>query len=137
MFEKWKQKREEKKAKDRAIAESGYWKNHPGMRRCLQAMRGSCTVAPMELHEAVIAVVNIALAENTWAEADRIPADFLSGTVYLVWNDEKLPVLKAPWELVTENLDDVRSVAERSFLISETMDRIVYLENNEIKLYAI
>ena len=137
MFEKWKQKREEKKAKDRAIAESGYWKNHPGMRRCLRSMRGSCTVAPMELHEAVIAVVNIALAENTWTEADRIPADFLCGTVYMVWNDEKLPVLKAPWELATENLADVRAVADRTFLVSGNMDRIVSFEDEKLRLYAI
>ena len=63
MFDEWKRKREAKKAKDQAIAEAQYWKNHPRLRVCLQAMRGSCTLASQALHEAAIAVVNIALME--------------------------------------------------------------------------
>ena len=54
MFADWKRKREEKKARDKAIAESRYWKTHPRLQVCLQAMRGSCTVAPVQMHEAAI-----------------------------------------------------------------------------------
>ena len=89
MFEEWKRKRAAKKAKDQAIAEAQYWKNHPRLRVCLQAMRGSCTLASQELHEAAIAVVNIALMEGAWETVDAVQADFMEGAVFLVWNDEK------------------------------------------------
>ena len=138
MFAKWKEKRAEKKAKNDAIAKSQYWKDHALLRSCLQAMRGSCTLAPVELHEAAIAVVNIAMQEDNWILADEIPADLLADTVFLVWDDEKLPVLKAPWVLVEENLTDVRAVADQTFLVSETLDRIIWFDRDgRIRLYSL
>ena len=137
MFEQWKRKREAKRAKDQAIAEAQYWKNHPRLRVCLQAMRGSCTLASQALHEAAIAVVNIALMEGTWETVETVPADFMEDTVFLVWNDEKLPVLKAPWDLAKENLPEITAVAEKTFLVAETLDRIVWFEDGSMKLYSI
>ena len=137
MFDEWKRKREAKKAKDQAIAEAQYWKNHPRLRVCLQAMRGSCTLASQELHEAAVAAVNIAFMENTWESADEIPAEFLSGTVLLIWNDERLPVLKAPWELARENVPTIRTVAERSFIVSEELNRILYFCGGQYHLYCV
>jgi hypothetical protein len=137
MLEEWKRKREAKKAKDQAIAEAQYWKNHPGLRVCLQAMRGSCTLASQVLHEAAIAVVNIALMEGTWETVETVPADFMEDAVFLVWNDEKLPVLKAPWDLAKENLPEITAVAEKTFLVAETLDRIVWFEGGSMKLYSI
>ena len=52
MFTSWKEKRAEKKAKDKAIRESQYWKTNELLQNCLQSMRGSCTLAPVEMHEA-------------------------------------------------------------------------------------
>ena len=137
MFEEWKRKREAKKAKDQAIAEAQYWKNHPRLRVCLQAMRGSCTLASQALHEAAIAVVNIALMEGAWETVNAVPADFMEDTVFLVWDDEKLPVLKAPWDLAKENLPEITAVAEKTFLVAETLDRIVWFEGESMKLYSI
>ena len=137
MFDEWKRKREAKKAKDQAIAEAQYWKNHPRLRVCLQAMRGSCTLASQELHEAAIAVVNIALMEGAWETVEIVPADFMEDTVFLVWNDEKLPVLKAPWDLAKENLPEITAVAEKTFLVAQTLDRIVWFGDRTVKLYSI
>lgn len=138
MFDEWKRKREAKKAKDQAIAEAQYWKNHPRLRVCLQAMRGSCTLASQALHEAAIAVVNIALMEGAWETVESVPEDFMEDAVFLVWNDEKLPVLKAPWDLARENLPEITAVADKTFLVAETLDRIVWFEVYDgIQLYSI
>lgn len=141
MFASWKEKLAQKKAKNRAISESQYWKDHPRLRSCLQAMRGSCTVAPMDMHEAAIAVVNIALREDNWTlleEPINIPGDFFTDTVFLVWDDEKLPVLKAPWAMVEENLKDVSAVAGQTFLVAESMDRILWFDaHGRTRLYSI
>lgn len=134
----WKKRIEEKRAKNQAVAESQYWKSHPLLQQCLQAMRGSCTLASPELHEAAIAAVNIAFREGTWTSVTQLPENFLSQTLYLVWDDEKLPVLKAPRELTMENLSNVTAVTEKTFLVSETMDRIIWLDGlGRIKLYSI
>lgn len=138
MFNHWKRKQEEKKAMNEAIAQSRYWRTHPKLQSCLQAMRGSCTLASVELHEAAIAVVNIALREGTWTSAEQVPEQFLPQTLYLVWDDEKIPVLKAPRDLTMENLSAVTAVAEKTFLVSETMDRIIWFdEHDQFKLYSI
>ena len=138
MFTSWKEKRAEKKAKDKAIRESQYWKNNALLQSCLQSMRGSCTLAPVEMHEAAIAAANIAIHEDIWKAVGELPRDFITGTVYIVWDDAKLPVLKAPWELVIENLEDVLRVNFITVLVAETMDRIVWIDSHgTIKLYSI
>lgn len=141
MFEKWKEKREQTKARNMAILESRYWREHVLLHHCIERMRGSCTVAPMDMHEAAVAAVNIALAEDTWttlAELIDIPEDFMPETVYLVWDDPKLPVLRAPWALADKYLPDVRAVADRSFLVSEHLDRIIsFNEDGDPILYSI
>lgn len=137
MFMQWNRKRAAKRAKDQAIAEAQYWKNHPRLRVCLQAMRGSCTLASQELHEAAIAVVNIALMEGPWETVESVPEDLPEDAVFLVWNDEKLPVLKAPWDLAKENLPKITAVAEKTFLVAETLDRIMWFGDRTVKLYSI
>ena len=137
MLANWKRKREEKRAVDKAVAESQYWKTHPGLQSCLQSMRGSCTVAPQQMHEAAIAVVNIALMEDTWTQSEQIPEDFLADTLYIVWNDEKIPVLKAPRDLVLEYFSTVTAVSEKTFLVSDTMDRIVHWTDGNFYLYSV
>lgn len=138
MLSALKQRLEAKKAKARAIAASGYWKTHTQLQECLQALRGSCTVAPMELHEAAIAAVNIALRENTWTSAERIPVDFLPQSVYIVWDDAQLPVFQAILQPVLDILDDVTAVAPETYLVSETMTRIVRCDHlDKCLLYSI
>ena len=136
-----KQKMEEKKARARAIAESKRWKNDALLQDCLQALRGSCTVAPMELHEAAETAVNIALKEDTWItleELNDIPGDFYDGMLYIIWDEATLPVLKAVGRLVDENLYDVRCVNHHTFLVTETMDRILWFDGlGRIKWYSI
>ena len=47
-------------------------------------------------------------------------------------------VLKAPRDLTTENLSAVTAVAEKTFLVSETMEQIIWFDgSNQIKLYSI
>ena len=141
MFERWKEKREHTKARDKAIRESMYWREHALLHACIGRMQGSCTVAPMELHEAAIAVVNIALLENRWTtlrDLIDLPADFMSENVFLVWDDPKLPVLRTPWVLADRYLHDVRAVADRTYLVGENLDRILsFDEEGHPLLYSV
>ena len=138
MFEKWKEKREQTMARNKAILESKYWREHVLLRHCIDLMRGSCTVAPMDMHEAAVAVVNIALREDTWTSTSQVSEQFLAQNIYIVWDNEKIPVLKAPRELAIENLPAITAVAAKTFLVSETLDRIIWLDaNGHIQLYSI
>ena len=141
MFEKWKEKREQTMARNKAILESRYWREHALLHRCIDVMRGSCTVAPVDMHEAAVAAVNIALTEDAWRTLEElidIPEDFMPEMVYIVWDDPKLPVLRAPWLLADKYLWDVRAVADRSFLVSEHLDRIIsFDENGNPMLYSV
>ncbi len=141
MFASWKEKLTRKKAKEKAIAESRRWKDNALLQDCLQAMRGNCTVAPMDMHEAAITAVNIALQENSWTQLDElidIPDDFFADTLFIVWDDETLPVLKTPGFLADKCLPDVQAVSNQTFLMAETMDRIIWFDaHNRIRLYSI
>lgn len=138
MLSALKQRLEARKARAKAIAASQYWKTHALLQVCLQALRGSCTVVPMELHEAAVAAVNIALQEDTWTPAEQIPPEFLARTVYIVWDDAQVPVFQADRGPVLQSLDDVTAVAHETYLVSETMDRIVRCDHwGKCLLYSV
>ena len=138
MFAKWKEKLAAKKANDHAVDESRKWKKNALFQDCLHAMRGSCTVAPMDLHEAAIAAVNIAIREGTWAELSGVSEDLFSGMVYLVWGEATLPVLRAPWAVAVENLKWIQIVDPNAFIVAETMDKILWFSvHDRISLYNI
>ena len=141
MLSEWKRRRKEKKELVRAVAGAEYWKTHPLLGACIGSMRGSCTVAPMQMHEAVVAAVNIALRENCWTEwKDRsgLSKLFSEEPVYLLWDDESLPALMTPWASAVENLTTVLAVARQTFLVSQTMDRIIWFDmDGRVKSYVI
>lgn len=138
MFAKWKEKLAAKKANAHAVDESRRWKENALFQDCLHAMRGSCTVAPADLHEAVITAVNIAIREGTWAELSAASEDLFGGMVYLVWGEATLPVLWAPWAVAVENLKWIRIVDPDAFIVSETMDKILWFSaHDRISFYNI
>ena len=141
MFDNWKERLAEKKAKNKAFERAQWWKKNALLQEFLQAMRGSCTMASPQMHEAVVTAANIAIGEDNWttvAELGDIPEDFLSGMVYIVWDEDTLPVPKAPWPLVSENLDHVLPVAANTLIVAETMDRIIWFNGHgRIMLYSI
>ena len=135
MLSALKRKLESKKQAKKAVAESQHWKHDPQLQSFLQAMRGSCTVAPIVMHEAVAAVVSIALQEDAWTRTDRLPEGFLSESVYIIWNDDRLPALKADRGLLLQSLACATAVAPDTYLVSETMDRAVHLGHGGLRLY--
>jgi len=141
MLAGWKERLAQKRAKNKFFEESQRWKNNPLLQDCLQAMRGSCTVVPPEMHEAVITATNIALGEDIWTpleELSDLPGDFFPEMVYIVWDEAHLPTLKAPWVLVKEYFWDIEAVSFDTFLVSETMDRILWYDaHGRIRLYSI
>lgn len=138
MFAYWKEKLARRRLQRKSIEESQHWKQDPRLQCFLQAMRGSCTIAPSGMHEAVIAAVNIAIKENLWTRPDEIPDDLFSGTVYVVWDDAHLPVVMVHWNAALERLRDMRSVNPNTFLVAQTMDRILWFNTQDgIKLYSI
>lgn len=141
MFGNWKKKLAQKKANNKFLEESRHWKTNALLQDCLNAMRGYCTIVPPEMHEAVITATNIAIREDIWTTAEEVTSiaeDFFPGMVYILWDEAHLPVLKAPWAIVEENLHDVRRVNLDTFLMAETMDRIIWFAKDcQIKLYSV
>ena len=126
-----------KRNRNRAIADSQHWKHHPQLQDFLQTMRGRCTVVPIATHEALTAVVNIALQENTWTQVWQIPSDFLTDTAYVIWNSPLLPVFQADREELIKNLVSLTAVEPETYLVCQTMDRVVRLFKGEIRLYSV
>ena len=138
MFAFGKRKRAEKKNLDDALRSAQEWKRDPHLQECLGVLRGDCTVAPMELHEAITAVVNIAHREDCWTEAETIPEDFFLEQVYLLWNRETLPAFRCRTDAAMEHLQRIRAVAEETYVIGGNMDRVVWFDRNgDIRLYCV
>lgn len=137
MFAFWKKKREQKKERDQGFHYARSWRENDTLQRCFNALRGSFTVAQAYHQEAVESTVAIALTENNWTETDSIPADFLGEKCYIFWNDPTLPALLCFSAEVLENLGAVISVANETFLVSETMDRVIHQKDGRYLLYSI
>ena len=137
MFAFLKKKLQRNSEKHQGFHYAQQWKQNPLLQDCFATLRGSFTVAQAYHQEALEAAVAIALTEDSWSEAAEIPADFLGDRCYIFWNDPTLPVLLCHSPEVLASLPQVCAVSKETFLISETMDRIIYFKDNGHKLYSI
>ena len=133
----WKKKREQRKEIDQGFHHARLWRDNEPLLRCFNALRGSFTVAKAYHQEAVEATVAIALTEENWTEATNIPGDFLPEKCFIYWNEPTLPMLLCESAEVLSNLQEVTALSAETFLIAETMDRIVRLKHKGIFLYSI
>ena len=133
MFAFWKKKRE----RDQGFHYAQLWRENEALQRCFNAMRGSFTVAQAYHQEAVEATVAIALTEDNWTEAAEIPGDFLPEKCFLYWNAPTLPMLLCESAEVLAHLPEAAAISAETFLIAETMDRIVRIKDKSILLYSI
>lgn len=138
MFEFLKKRKDEKKEKNRAFHQAQAWKQNPRLQECFTALRGSFTVALAMNQEAAEAVVSIAQSENTWTNADAVPADFLAKECFILWNSPVLPTLHCSSAVVLEHLEKVTAISEETYLVSTAFDRIVFIDGlKRIRLYAV
>ena len=137
MFAFWKKKREQRKEIDQGFRYARLWRENEPLQRCFNALRGSFTVAQAYHQEAVEATVAIALTENNWTEAANIPGDFLPEKCFIYWNEPTLPMLLCESAEVLSCLHEATAISTETFLIAETMDRIVRLKDESVLLYSI
>ena len=137
MFDFFKKKRERRTEIDRGFHHAQQWKENAPLQRCFHALRGSFTVAQAYYQEAVEATVAIALTEDNWTGSTEIPADFLGEKCFILWNEPTLPVLLSCSAEVLNNLQAVTAVSKETYLISETMDQIVHVQDDAYSLYSI
>ena len=137
MFAFWKKKREQRINIDQGFHHARQWRENAPLQRCFNAMRGSFTVAQAYHQEAVEATVAIALTEDNWTKAAEIPGDFLPEKCFLYWNAPTLPMLLCESAEVLAHLPEAAAISAETFLIAETMDRIIHLKNETIFLYSI
>ena len=133
----WKKKLEQKREKHQGFHYAQSWRENEKLQRCFNALRGSFTVAQAYHQEAVEATVAIALTEDNWTDAAGIPGEFLPGQCFIYWNEPTLPMLFCESAEVFSYLEEVTALSTETFLIAETMDRIVRLKDESILLYSI
>ncbi len=125
-------------ARNQAVINSRAWKQDPLLQDCFRALRGCFTVAVPDQREAVEAVVAIARTETSWTIVDAVPAEFLTGDCFVLWDREGLPVLHCAAAPALEHLDALSAAAQDTFLVSEGLDRIVHVGMyNRIQIYSI
>lgn len=137
MFAFWKRKREQRKELDQGFHHARLWRDNEMLQCCFNALRGSFTVAQTYHQEAVEATVAIALTEDNWTEATDIPEVFLPEKCFIYWNEPTLPMLLCESAEVLSHLQEVTALSTETFLIAETMDRIVLLKDESVLLYSI
>ena len=138
MFD-FRRRRVEKQMQKQVFQQAQAWRSNALLQECLSALRGTCTVADMHHREAVEGAVFVANTEGDWREIESIhedlPDGFLTGDVFILWDDVTLPVLRCPADLVLENHHDVTAVSFETYLVAQNMDRIIHFGKHSIRLY--
>ena len=122
---------------NKRYAQAQNWRANALLQECFGALRGYFTVAIPDQRESVEAVVFLANTEGPWTQADAVPADFLTGDVFILWDEMTLPVLHCNGGHALEHIDDVTAVAFGTWFVSETLDRLVHFgPHGKIRLYS-
>lgn len=113
------------KPRGKTMEQSKTWKANALFQECLTTLRGQCTVAPSDLQAACEMAVFAAQTESAWRPISRPGQDWAQGTLYILWDEPTLPVLRCPGHGVLAHLDTVCAVSNETWLIREDFTAVL------------
>lgn len=114
--------------KGKTLEQTRKWRSNALFQDCLTALRGACTVVSSDHQAACEAVVFDAQTGGSWKAAamEDLNGQPLPDTVYILWDEPSLPVLRCPGPMAMEHIADVTAVSTETWLISESMEQIIH-----------
>lgn len=119
---------------DNKVIERG-WESNTLLQECLEVLGNNKKIVSIEQQQQILDEFNIELPrliksdrkKNVQSIQDLLP-QWMNRLVYIIWDEEKLPIIQTDFKTVSDYIDDIVAVSFETWIIATRMDRFIQFD---------
>lgn len=135
MTEEQKKRLAKLKVKNKDYVLAKQWEKNVMLQECLSSLNNQWTIADSDMSIMCFkAIASFACRRieptKEIQTVNEITDIWIGQSIYIVWDEATLPVLKCDFQTVKKSIDDVLSVAFDTWILSEELDKMIHFSHN-------
>ena len=130
------EKYEKLKNKNRDYIIKKEWKRNILLQECLNALGSNKKVFSIEEQQEILKKFNIKLTKllkgnrkKEFQSIQKLASQWINKSVYIIWDEEKLPIIETNFKSVLDYKDDITLVAFETWIFTVKMDKFVQFDD--------
>ena len=130
------EKYEKLKNKNRDYIIKREWKRNILLQECLNALGSNKKVFSIEEQQEILKKFNIKLTKllkgnrkKEFQSIQKLASQWTNKLVYIIWDEEKLPIIETNFKSVLDYKDDITLVAFETWIFTVKMDKFVQFDD--------
>ena len=139
MTEEQKKRLADLKENNRSFVLEQRRKQNALLQECLASLGPHCRTVDSDIERQCQRAVNAVYKQGLKPHPlDEMPDGWSGKSVYLVWDEQTLPVLHCDFDAVRKAMDDVLAVSFETWFVSEGMDQVVFIHRSgDLELFLL
>ena len=130
------EKYEKLKNKNRDYIIKKAWKRNILLQECLNALGSNKKVFTIEEQQEILRKFNIKLTKllkgnrkKELQSIQKLASQWTDESVYIIWDEEKLPIIETNFKSVLDYKDDITSIAFETWIVTVKMDKFIQFDD--------
>ena len=110
------------------------WKSNALLQECLEALGNNKKILSIKQQQQILDKFNIELPRLFGNEKkivqsiQELSSRWMNRLVYIIWDEEELPIIQTDFESVTNYIDDIVAVAFETWIVVNSMDQFIQFD---------
>ena len=111
------------------------WKSNALLQECLETLENNKKILSIEEQRQILDKFNIELPKliknrkKTVQSIQELSPQWMNRLVYIIWDEEKLPIIQTDFESVLKHIDDIVAVAFETCIVAKNMNQFIQFDD--------
>ena len=111
------------------------WQSNALLQECLETLGNNKKILSIEEQRQILDKFNIELPrliknrKKTVQSIQELSPQWMNRLVYIIWDEEKLPIIQINFESVLDHIDDIVAVAFDTCIVAENMNQFIQFDD--------
>lgn len=135
MNETMKKRYQELKSSNRIHIRERRWESNALLQECLSILGNDKKILSMEKQQQILAEFNSDLPrlinsnrKKCVQSIQELLPQWINKSVYIIWDEEKLPIIQTDFECVLDYIDDIVAVAFETWVVAIEMNQFIQFD---------
>ncbi len=110
------------------------WKSNALLQECLEVLGNNKKILSIEQQQQILDKFNVELPrlidnrKKSVQSIQELSSRWMNRLVYIIWDEEGLPIIQTDFESVTNYIDDIVAVAFETWIAVNSMDQFIQFD---------
>lgn len=110
------------------------WKSNALLQECLEVLGNNKKILSIEQQQQILDKFNVELPrlidnrKKSVQSIQELSSRWMNRLVYIIWDEERLPIIQTDFESVTNYIDDIVAVAFETWIAVNSMDQFIQFD---------